>query len=251
MAGTEAARFDAVVRRFDGGGGVGPLDLAVPRGRTVALIGPSGCGKTTVLRLLNGLAQPDAGTVHVLGEALTPARLRSVRHRMGYVIQDGGLFPHLSARDNVALLSRHLGKPAAEVDARITTLAALARLPGALLDRHPAELSGGQRQRVALVRALMLEPELLLLDEPLGALDPMVRAELSEDLAAIFRRLGTTVILVTHDLGEAAYFADDLVLFDAGRVVQRGSHDELARRPVEPFVERFLSAQRRAPRETS
>jgi osmoprotectant transport system ATP-binding protein len=163
---------------------------------------------------------------------------------MGYVIQEGGLFPHLSIRRNVALMAREFGWEPARRDARLTELAELARLPAALLERYPLEVSGGQRQRAALMRALMLDPDLLLLDEPLGALDPMIRVELQQELKDIFRRLGKTVLLVTHDLAEAVHFGDRLVLLRAGRIVQLGRPADLLERPAEPFVEAFVNAQR-------
>jgi osmoprotectant transport system ATP-binding protein len=163
---------------------------------------------------------------------------------MGYVIQEGGLFPHLSGRDNVALLARHLGWDRPRIDARLAELAALTHFPADGLARYPAELSGGQQQRVALMRALMLDPAVLLLDEPLGALDPMIRFELQTELRDIFRSLGKTVVLVTHDMGEAAYLGDTLVLLRAGRIVQQGSAADLVRAPADAFVARFVTAQR-------
>ncbi|MDP6952601.1 MAG: ATP-binding cassette domain-containing protein, partial [Alphaproteobacteria bacterium] len=166
------------------------------------------------------------------------------RRRMGYVVQGGGLFPHLTAHGNVALMARQLGWSRQRIDARLAALAELVRLPGEILSRYPAQLSGGQRQRVALMRALMLDPDVLLLDEPLGALDPMVRHDLQTDLRAIFRSLAKTVVLVTHDLGEAAYFGDRIVLLRDGEVVQSGTADDLVSRPAEPFVEAFVAAQR-------
>jgi osmoprotectant transport system ATP-binding protein len=223
-----------------------PVDLSIPAGRTTVLLGPSGCGKSTLLRLMLGLIRPDGGTVVFDERPLTPANMLSARQRMGYVVQDGGLFPHLTAAGNAALLARHLGWPRSRIDARLEELAALVRLPGELLARYPAQLSGGQRQRIGLVRALMLDPAVLLLDEPLGALDPLVRAELQTDLREVFRTVGKTVVLVTHDLAEAAFFADDVVLLRDGRVVQRGRPEDLARAPAEPFVTQFIRAQRPA-----
>jgi osmoprotectant transport system ATP-binding protein len=220
------------------------LTLEVPRGARVALIGPSGCGKSTALRLLVGLARADAGEVIVCGEPMTGSSARSLRRRIGYVIQEGGLFPHLTARANVALLPRHLGWDAARTAARVAELAELVRLPDELLDRHPLEISGGQRQRVALMRALALDPEVLLLDEPLGALDPLVRADLQDDLRALFERLDKTVVLVSHDLAEAVHLCGDLVLLREGTVVQRGRYEDLANQPADEFVARFVRAQR-------
>jgi osmoprotectant transport system ATP-binding protein len=221
-----------------------PTDLDVEAERTTALIGPSGCGKSTLLRLMIGLIRPDTGSVRFDGVELSPENVLSLRPRMGYVIQDGGLFPHLTARGNASLMPRHLGWTAERTEARLAELVALARLPKDGLERYPVQLSGGQRQRVSLLRALMLDPAVLLLDEPLGALDPMIRAELQLDLRQIFRTLRKTVVLVTHDLGEAAFFADRLVLLREGRIVQQGTFEELVRSPAEPFVTRFIHAQR-------
>jgi osmoprotectant transport system ATP-binding protein len=223
---------------------LGPLSLDLSAGRTTVIIGPSGCGKSTLLRLLIGLIRPDQGQIAFDQTPVTPATTHAVRLRTGYVIQDGGLFPHLTARDNVALMARHLGWDRARIVARVRDLAELTRFPTDGLDRRPQQLSGGQRQRVGLMRALMLDPAALLLDEPLGALDPMVRADLQTELREIFRALGKTVVLVTHDLGEATFFADRVVLFRDGQIVQQGSLADLWHRPADPFVTRFVQAQR-------
>ncbi len=233
-----------IAKAYAGQPALGPLSLEVSAGRTTVLIGPSGCGKSTLLRVLIGLVVPDAGTVTFDGVPVTPATVRAVRLRVGYVIQDGGLFPHLTVRGNVTLMARHLGRDPGAIAARVAELVDLTRLPADGLDRYPHQLSGGQRQRVGLIRALMLDPDALLLDEPLGALDPLVRADLQAELRDIFRRLGKTVVLVTHDLGEAAYFADRVVLLRDGRVVQAGSPADLWHRPADPFVTRFVQAQR-------
>ena len=165
-------------------------------------------------------------------------------HGIGYVIQEGGLFPHLSVRDNAALLARTLGWSKDRIAQRLEELAALCQLPPDLLARFPAELSGGQRQRVGLVRALMLDPPVLLLDEPLGALDPIVRHELQTQMRTLFAQLGKTVVLVTHDVAEAAYLADTLVLMRDGRVLQQGTARDLVDTPVDEFVTAFMTAQR-------
>jgi osmoprotectant transport system ATP-binding protein len=214
-----------------------------PRTTTV-LIGPSGCGKSTLLQIVAGLVPPDAGEVRIDGRRVTRAGSVEQRRAMGYVIQDGGLFPHLTAEGNVTLLARHLRRDPHAVGTRVDELAELVRLPRATLQRYPRELSGGQRQRVGIMRALMLDPQVLLLDEPFGALDPITRRELQEELAAIFARLHKTVLLVTHDLGEAAYLGDVIVLMRAGRVVQEGSLAALGESPAEPYVREFLHAQR-------
>jgi osmoprotectant transport system ATP-binding protein len=218
--------------------------LAIERGKTTVLIGPSGCGKSTLLRLIIRLIEPDSGTIEFDGAAVTPDKIEMLRRRIGYVIQEGGLFPHLTARSNVLLMARHLGKPESESRQRLAELCALTRFPENLLERYPLELSGGQRQRVSLMRALMLSPELLLLDEPLGALDPLVRAALQKDLKEIFARLQQTALLVTHDLAEAAYLGHEIVLMTEGRIVQQGSIADLRERPANNFVTEFINAQR-------
>ncbi|MBB3825246.1 ATP-binding cassette domain-containing protein [Xanthomonas arboricola] len=236
--------LDQVSRHYGQSIALDNVTLTVARGATTALIGPSGAGKSTVLRMLVGLEWPDSGSVSFDGTPLTRAGLQAQRQRIGYVIQEGGLFPHMDARSNAVLLARTLGWPRERIQARLERLCTLCQLPPALLARYPAELSGGQRQRVGLIRALMLDPPALLLDEPLGALDPIVRYDLQAQMRELFAQLGKTVVLVTHDVAEAAYLADTLVLMRAGRVVQQGSAQSLLAQPAEPFVQRFLSAQR-------
>jgi osmoprotectant transport system ATP-binding protein len=220
------------------------LDLKIAPGKTTVLIGPSGCGKSTLLRLMIGLVRPDSGTIRIGSVELTAASILELRRGLGYVIQDGGLFPHLSARDNVVLMAHYLGWDSSKIETRLAELAALTRFPKDGLHRFPVELSGGQRQRVSLMRALMLDPKVVLLDEPLGALDPMVRAELQGDLRSIFRSLEKTVVMVTHDLAEAGWFADEIILLKDGRIIQRGTLGALVDRPAEPFVTQFVNAQR-------
>ena len=240
----ELVRLTGVSKRFGSAAALDSIDIGFERGKTTVLIGPSGCGKSTVLRLIIGLLQADTGTISIDREAVTSSAISGLRHRIGYVIQEGGLFPHLTARGNVLLMSRHLGRLDAENQSRLRELCALTRFPEEALDRYPVELSGGQRQRVGLMRALALSPELLLLDEPLGALDPLVRSALQKDLKQIFEQLEQTAILVTHDLAEAAYLGDRLVLMNEGRIVQQGTLRDLQERPAHPFVTEFISAQR-------
>lgn len=236
--------LDDVAKAYGGRQVLEPTTIAVPRGTTTVLIGPSGCGKSTLLRMIVGLVAPDQGAVTIAGRRLDAGSVSDLRRRIGYVIQDGGLFPHLTGRDNVGLLARHLGWEPPRITARITELADLTRLPAAALDRFPSQLSGGQRQRLGIMRALMLDPAALLLDEPMAALDPLVRYDLQEDLRRIFRATGKTVVMVTHDMGEAGFFGDEVLLLGAGRVVQRGTLDDLIHAPADEFVRRFVLAQR-------
>jgi osmoprotectant transport system ATP-binding protein len=235
-----------VSKSFNGSLALHPTNLQFQRSLTTALIGPSGCGKSTLLRLILRLIEPDAGSIQFDGTEITRENAPEIRRRVGYVIQEGGLFPHLTARANVLLMSRHLGQASEEAETRLGELCALSQFPAEALDRYPPELSGGQRQRVSLMRALMLSPELLLLDEPLGALDPLVRSTLQEDLKEIFLRLQQSVLLVTHDMAEAAYLADEIVLMNEGRIVQKGTAAELRDHPANEFVRAFLKAQRKA-----
>ena len=218
--------------------------LAVEPRATLALIGPSGCGKSTLLRLIVGLLAPDRGRVTVAGTRMEPTTRRRLQLRMGYVIQEGGLFPHLTAGDNIALVARDTGWERGKIAARVEELLELTQIPRALLSRYPTQLSGGQRQRIALMRALMMDPDVLLLDEPLTALDPMIRSDLQRELRRVFERLRKTVLFVTHDIAEAAYIAGELAIMRAGKVLQRGSLRDLVRNPADPFVTEFIRAQR-------
>ena len=236
--------FENVSHAYEHVAAVEGVSLRVDAGETVALIGPSGCGKSTLLKLAVGLVWPRQGRVLVADQPLQPENVLSLRHRIGYVIQSGGLFPHLSASDNVTLAARYLHRGREWISARLQELAELVQLPGDVLNRFPGELSGGQRQRVSLMRALMLDPDVLLLDEPLGALDPMVRHGLQEELRMLFARLRKSVLLVTHDMAEAAFFSRHLVLMREGRVVQEGSYRDLVSAPAQEFVREFVAAQR-------
>lgn len=221
-----------------------PTSVQFRQGESTVLIGPSGCGKSTLLRMLIGLLSPDTGRIQFEGETVAPANILQLRRRMGYVIQDGGLFPHLTARGNVGLLAQHLGWDKSKVAARVDELADLTRLPRHALERYPAQMSGGQRQRVGIMRALMMDPAVVLLDEPMGALDPLVRYDLQEDLRTIFRTLSKTTIMVTHDMGEAAFFGDRVMMLSEGEIVQEGKLEELIRQPSNAYVSRFINAQR-------
>jgi osmoprotectant transport system ATP-binding protein len=236
--------FEEVTLRLPEGFALERLSFALEPGRTTALVGPSGCGKSTVLRLAAALLTPESGRVSIGAQQLTPANANALRHRLGYVLQEGGLFPHMTAAENVTLMARHLRWDAARIESRVGELLALIHLTPDHLARRPSSLSGGERQRMSLARALMLDPALLLLDEPLGALDPIVRHELQRELRQLFRALGKTVLVVTHDIAEAGYLADDLILMREGRIVQRGVLRQLVEAPADPFVAGFIAAQR-------
>ncbi|MBI2487914.1 MAG: ATP-binding cassette domain-containing protein [Deltaproteobacteria bacterium] len=236
--------LDNVSKTYGSTRALDSIDLTILPLRTTVLLGPSGCGKSTLIRLIIGLIKPDEGSVYVEGELLTPNNIFALRKRMGYVIQDGALFPHLTARENVSLIAKHIGWNRDRIQNRIVELCGLTKFPVDALNRYPAQISGGQRQRVSLMRALMLDPDILLLDEPLGALDPLIRFELQTDLKEIFKTLGKTVLMVTHDKGEAGFFEDTIVLLRDGCIIQQGTLSDLVKKPADPFVTRFINAQR-------
>ena len=235
--------FHQTGKRFGNTIALEPTDLKIETNKTTVLIGPSGSGKSSILRLISGLIEPTTGWIEIDGKKLARNTLQETRRRMGYVIQSGDLFPHLTARRNILLVAEELRLGIDEINTRLEQLCTLTRFPSHLLDRYPVELSGGEQRRVSLTRALMLKPDILLLDEPLGALDPMVRARLLTDLKTLFERTKTTVILVTHNLMEAARLGDWIVLFRSGGIVQQGPFADLFTRPAERFVKDFFRAQ--------
>jgi osmoprotectant transport system ATP-binding protein len=234
-------RIDAVEKAYGGRRMLGPVTLEVPAGRRVAIVGPSGCGKSTLLRMVLGLVRPDRGSITIAGELMRDDAKRAIRRKIGYVVQDGGLFPHLTAEGNVTLVARQLGWDAVRMRARVEELASMTSLDRETLARWPVQLSGGQRQRVGIMRALMLDPDVLLLDEPLGALDAITRVRLQGELGGLFRDLRKTVMLVTHDIAEATRLADETIVMHDGVLVQRGSIDEMRRAPASPFVAELLA----------
>jgi len=246
MTDTAAITLENVTVRFGELTALDDVSVDIAPGKTTVLIGPSGCGKSTLLKTIIRLVTPDEGTVQFDGAVMDERAAILMRRRMGYVIQDGGLFPHLTARGNITLMASYLGAGAADQAARLEKLTALTHFPDEAMDRFPAELSGGQLQRVSLMRALMLDPEILLMDEPLGALDPMIRFDMQNELKDIFHTLSKTVVLVTHDMAEAMHFGDVIVLMNEGHIEQIGSGDTLVRRPKTDFVSRFVRSQRRA-----
>jgi osmoprotectant transport system ATP-binding protein len=223
------------------------VNLTVPKGATHALIGSSGSGKTTLLRITLGLIPFDKGYIKINDQPLLSFSPIEWADRIGYVPQDGGLFPHISGKHNVTLIAKLRGWGKDRIAERVEILSKLVDLDSKVLERFPHELSGGQKQRVAIMRAAMMDPAVMLLDEPMAALDPLIRRTLQQELKSIFQRLGKTVLLVTHDLGEAVYLADAITLLNEGRVIQSGSYLELLHRPADPFVTLFINAHRAVP----
>ena len=219
---------------------VDALSLTVARGQFCALVGPSGSGKSTTLKMINRLVPLDAGAVRVDGRDIMHAPAEELRRSIGYVIQSIGLFPHWTVADNIATVPRLLRWPAVKVAARVAELLDLLRLDAAEARKYPHQLSGGQQQRVGVARALAADPDILLMDEPFGALDPITRTALQGELAAIHRRLGKTILFVTHDIDEALKLADRIAILDAGRLAQFGAPDEILDRPASAFVRDLL-----------
>jgi osmoprotectant transport system ATP-binding protein len=245
MSGGPVVEMRQVVKTFAGGlRAVDGVSFQVPPGRVVALLGPSGCGKTTTLRLINRLEEPSGGQVLVRGRDVREQRPEVLRRSIGYVIQEGGLFPHLDVSGNVATVPRLLGWPRRDVRRRVGEVLDLVGLPESQFGRRtPAELSGGQRQRVGVARGLAADPDLLLMDEPFGALDPGTRAALQDDLLRLQARLHKVIVIVTHDIAEAGKLADEILLLDQGRVLQLGPLRDLLLHPAGERVRAFLGRQ--------
>jgi osmoprotectant transport system ATP-binding protein len=240
-------RLENVSKAFPGSArpAVDRLDLDVPGGTTCVLIGPSGCGKTTSMRIVNRLIEPTSGRIVVEGQDVTRADPVELRRRIGYVIQQVGLFPHMTIAQNVATVPQLLGWPGPRIAKRVEEMLSLVGLePAQFLGRYPRHLSGGQRQRVGVARALAADPPVMLMDEPFGAVDPVVRAGLQAELLGILRRLAKTVIFVTHDIDEAIRMGDLVAIMKDGRLVQCASPGTLLSRPKDAFVADFIGADR-------
>ncbi|MFF8802939.1 MULTISPECIES: ABC transporter ATP-binding protein [unclassified Methylobacterium] len=240
-------RFEGVTKRFPGADrpAVDALDLVVAEGTTCALIGSSGCGKSTTLRMVNRLVEPEAGRIRIGERDIGGIDPVTLRRGIGYVLQGVGLFPHRSVAQNVATVPALLGWPRQRIAARVEAMLDLVGLePDRFRDRRPDALSGGQRQRVGVARALAADPDVLLMDEPFGAVDPVARDRLQSEIGAILKRLRKTVILVTHDIGEAMRMGDQIALMRDGRLVQAGSPDRLLAAPADAFTANFLGETR-------
>lgn len=215
--------FERVSKSYQGQAILHTLDLELQRAAVTAIVGPSGCGKSTLLKLCNGLVRPESGRVSVFGKAIDYAELASLRRRIGYAVQGTGLFPHMSAGENISLAAELGGWSREEIEARLRELFSLMHLNESLLTRYPHQLSGGQQQRVGLCRALMLRQELLLLDEPFAAIDPITRHDIHRQLLEIIAAEPVSIVLVTHDMREAMMLADDIVLMGEGTILRRSS----------------------------
>lgn len=232
--------FDGVSRAFNGKAAVKDLSLQVAKGEFCVLLGTSGSGKSTTLKMINRLVEFDSGEIRFAGESIRQLDARTLRRRMGYAIQSIGLFPHWTVRKNIATVPVLLGWSRAQINERIAALLALLNLDAQLLNRYPHQLSGGQQQRVGVARALAADPEVLLMDEPFGALDPVTRGLLQQEMLRIHRLSGRTIVLVTHDIDEALTLADRIVLMDNGEIVQQGRPAELLTQPKNDFVRDFF-----------
>jgi osmoprotectant transport system ATP-binding protein len=242
-----------LTKKFGSLAALDQVSLSLEPNKTHVLLGSSGSGKSTLLRAILGLVACDEGSIQINGTLVSALSAKERARQIGYVPQDAGLFPHLTSEDNMTLVARSLGWDRAKLKDRMQRLNQIVQLDDALFTRYPSELSGGQKQRVALLRSLFLDPPLILMDEPFAALDPLVRADIQTEVKSLFSRLEKTVVFVTHDVGEAHFLSDNIVLMDQGRVIQQGKLQDLVDRPAGPFVTRFLQAQRiyHAPERTS
>jgi osmoprotectant transport system ATP-binding protein len=244
--GAASIRLDQVRKEFEGTVAVGGLTLEIPAGELVVLIGPSGCGKSTVLRMINRLIEPTGGRMYLGDDEITKEDPVQLRRKIGYVIQNVGLFPHQTVRDNVATVPKLLGWDRKRTNTRVDELMELVGLePGRFAGRYPHELSGGQRQRIGVARALAADPVVLLMDEPFSAVDPIVRGRLQDEFIKLQSTVGKTIVFVTHDVDEAVRLGDRIaVLSEGGKLEQYGTPGEILSKPANDFVADFVGSDR-------
>ncbi|MFJ7975980.1 betaine/proline/choline family ABC transporter ATP-binding protein [Peribacillus sp. JNUCC 23] len=238
-------KFDHVSKMYKGGKkAVNDLSLEFKKGEFIVFIGPSGCGKTTTMKMINRLIEPSEGSIYINGENILEKDPVQLRREIGYVIQQIGLFPHMTIQENISLVPKLLKWPEEKRRTRARELLELVDMTPEYLDRFPHELSGGQQQRIGVLRALAADQSLILMDEPFGALDPITRDALQEEFKKLQQKLGKTIVFVTHDMDEALKLADQLVILRDGQLVQVGTPDEILRNPVNDFVEEFIGKER-------
>jgi osmoprotectant transport system ATP-binding protein len=245
MSSPPVISFERVSKAYDGARSLDDVTLAVAEREFLAIVGASGAGKTTLLRLINRLTDPSDGVVRIDGEDVRSLDPIALRRRIGYVFQNGGLFPHISVAGNIGITPKLLGTPAPEISSRVDELLDLVRLDRAQhRNRLPHELSGGQRQRVGVARALAAKPRIVLMDEPFGALDPLTRDALGDDYHALHRKLGLTTVMITHDMTEAILLADRIAVMRGGKLLAQGTPSELSG-SGDPYVGELLHTPRR------
>ena len=238
-----AVAIHSVTKRLGPTRALDAVSIQLPTGQTTAILGESGCGKTSLLHHINGLLKPDDGSVEVFGQPIDYQRLPELRRRMGYAVQSVGLFPHLTISANIALVARLSGWATARIEERTEHLMETMKLSSALLSRFPHELSGGQRQRVGICRAMMLNPDLLLLDEPFSGVDPITRTRIHENFLSLLREEPSTTVLVTHDVREAVRLASNLVIMEQGRILQTTTVKDALANPATASIARLFEEQ--------
>ena len=234
--------FTNVSKRYGDTVVLSEIELEIPNEQTTVIVGQSGSGKTTLLRMVNGLIKPDSGRLEVFGDLVPEENIENFRRKIGYAVQGAGLFPHLSVKENIVLIARLVGWSPEDIDERFEMLMRQMELPLDLSDRIPNELSGGQQQRVGLCRALMLKPKLLLLDEPFSAVDPLTRLELYEVVEKLISNEAVSIVMVSHDLGEAKRLGDRMVVLQNGIILQNDLISNVIGNPATPYVERLVQS---------
>ena len=239
---TPIITFTNVSKRYGDSVVLSEIELEIPNGQTTVIVGQSGSGKTTLLRMVNGLIKPDSGRLEVFGDLVPEENIENFRRKIGYAVQGAGLFPHISVKENIVLIARLVGWSSQDLDERFEMLMRQMELPLELSDRIPNELSGGQQQRVGLCRALMLKPKLLLLDEPFSAVDPLTRLELYEVVEKLISNEAVSIVMVSHDLGEAKRLGDRMVVLQNGIILQNDLISNVIGNPATPYVERLVQS---------